>query len=402
MKIMNRSKLIILCTILILSCILVRNKVQAEGFSRDVNGDGIIDIIDVAQLARCYNMKSLDSNWNSSYDFTDDNIIDLYDMVLIAKAMGQTVNSYTAGNTSGNFANNSFAAMSEGFIYYNKSSDGYKIYRERLDGSEQASVSDVDGSSINVVGDWVYYTVFFGDTGIYKVKKDGTSKTKVSSDRAMYIYVVDDWIYYAQSVEGDDIRKIYRTNTDGTLKEEIKLCNDNSLYYADYEFNVEGDWIYTNVINPSEGKVQFYRVKVDGSARNLILDEQASRFSIENGWVYYIGWVPNEGYKEVCKIRPDGTQKTVILRTNTDGFGLYSLNVSEGYIYFTSDNQSADLGYIGIYKMNIDGTDVRKLTNTWCKHLCIVGEWIYFDGESEFERNTMKIKVDGTGEANVY
>lgn len=397
---MKKSKIIILITILILNCIFVGNKVQAVGFSKDVNGDGTIDIFDIAEVGKCYNVKSSDNSWNSSYDFNSDNIIDIYDMVAVSKVIGQTVPGYTAGNTSGNFSNFSDVALSEGFIYYNKSSDGYKIYRERSDGTEQARVSDTTGGSINVVGDWVYYTVFLGDSGIYKVKKDGTSKTKLSSDVTMFIYVVGDWIYYRQYVDG--YVKIYRIKTDETLKGEIKLCDDNSLLYEDDEFNVEGDWIYTTVINPSEGKVQLYRVKVDGSARNLISDEQAIHFSIVDGWVYYIGSTPNLGFNQICKVRADGTGKTIILKTNSNGFGLYSLNVSDGYIYFSADNQSADVEYRGIYKMKMDGTGVIKLTNTWCKSLCLAGEWIYFDGQNELKRNTMKIKIDGTGETDVY
>jgi len=56
--------------------------------------------------------------------------------------------------------------------------------------------------------------------------------------------------------------------------------------------------------------------------------------------------------------------------------------------------------YRGIYKINLDGTGLTKLTNTWCKSFCIVTDWIYFDGQNADKRNTMKIKIDGSNETD--
>ncbi|MDP4144000.1 MAG: IPT/TIG domain-containing protein [Bacillota bacterium] len=51
----------------------------------DINSDGKVDILDLASVAKNYNMKSTNTNWISRYDFNKDGIIDIYDLVLCSK-----------------------------------------------------------------------------------------------------------------------------------------------------------------------------------------------------------------------------------------------------------------------------------------------------------------------------
>ena len=51
----------------------------------DVNKAGKADIIDLAKVANEYNRSNYDTNWNSDFDINKDNIIDLFDLVLISK-----------------------------------------------------------------------------------------------------------------------------------------------------------------------------------------------------------------------------------------------------------------------------------------------------------------------------
>ena len=53
--------------------------------SEDVNNDGKIDIIDLAQVASEYNKNNYDTNWKSNYDFNKDNIIDVFDLIICSK-----------------------------------------------------------------------------------------------------------------------------------------------------------------------------------------------------------------------------------------------------------------------------------------------------------------------------
>ena len=51
----------------------------------DVNEDGKINNLDLQAVGNLYNIKLSSSNWNSKYDINKDNIIDLFDLVLINK-----------------------------------------------------------------------------------------------------------------------------------------------------------------------------------------------------------------------------------------------------------------------------------------------------------------------------
>ena len=52
--------------------------------SEDIFPDGVIDIKDLALLGLYYNCTSTDINWKSEYDFNNDLIIDIYDLIYIA------------------------------------------------------------------------------------------------------------------------------------------------------------------------------------------------------------------------------------------------------------------------------------------------------------------------------
>ncbi|MGL5149076.1 MAG: hypothetical protein ACRC7N_00680 [Clostridium sp.] len=52
-----------------------------------INSD--VDIVDLAKVAKYYNLKSEEQKWNRYHDFNKDNIIDLYDIVYIARQLGE-------------------------------------------------------------------------------------------------------------------------------------------------------------------------------------------------------------------------------------------------------------------------------------------------------------------------
>ncbi|MFT8313999.1 MAG: Ig-like domain-containing protein [Clostridium sp.] len=53
--------------------------------SQDVNGDGKIDILDIAKIAHSYNLNSKSTGWDKTLDINGDGVVDLYDLVLISK-----------------------------------------------------------------------------------------------------------------------------------------------------------------------------------------------------------------------------------------------------------------------------------------------------------------------------
>lgn len=54
-------------------------------FSDDINTDGKCDILDLSIVAKQYNTNSSDKSWKSEYDFNCDEILDIYDLVILSK-----------------------------------------------------------------------------------------------------------------------------------------------------------------------------------------------------------------------------------------------------------------------------------------------------------------------------
>jgi len=56
----------------------------------DVNGDNIIDIFDAIILAGAFGSTPSSPNWNSNADINGDNIIDIFDAIILAGAFGKS------------------------------------------------------------------------------------------------------------------------------------------------------------------------------------------------------------------------------------------------------------------------------------------------------------------------
>lgn len=66
--------------------LLLENKDEVkDNKNSDVNGDGVIDILDISLIAAKYNKKSTSDDWNEKLDINNDNIIDMFDLVLVSK-----------------------------------------------------------------------------------------------------------------------------------------------------------------------------------------------------------------------------------------------------------------------------------------------------------------------------
>lgn len=56
----------------------------------DINGDGIVNIMDLATVARAYGTKPGDPKWNELVDVNNDNIINILDLIPVARNYGRT------------------------------------------------------------------------------------------------------------------------------------------------------------------------------------------------------------------------------------------------------------------------------------------------------------------------
>ncbi len=58
----------------------------------DINGDGIVDMIDVVKVAIAYRSQPGDPNWNTASDLNKDGIVNVIDLVIVGADYGRTTN----------------------------------------------------------------------------------------------------------------------------------------------------------------------------------------------------------------------------------------------------------------------------------------------------------------------
>jgi PKD repeat protein len=64
--------------------------VQQSTLIGDINGDGVVNILDAILMANAFNSKQGDSNWNPNADLNSDNVVNILDAIILANHFGQT------------------------------------------------------------------------------------------------------------------------------------------------------------------------------------------------------------------------------------------------------------------------------------------------------------------------
>ena len=290
--------------------------------------------------------------------------------------------SNKTGNTSSNCNNSGIVATQGNWIYFSNYSNDYHLYKMRKDGSEKQLL---DGKcvalSINVLGEWIYYTD--ETSGLCKIKIDGTEKTLLRTDVNYWLYVEDDWIYFSHHPWGGTLNRV---KTDGSSAEPVITEKCRSI-------NILNGWVY--YINDSDELA--YKIKTDGTGKTLIspgfggsdlaivdgklmskngyyiqiVNLDGSGFSQigetnisphflcgNDGWMYFLESDlrdRNNYYAAFYKMKSDGSQKIKVLEYDFQNKANFFINVADGWLYFPNEN---DNGYL--YRVKTDGTGFQK------------------------------------------
>jgi len=65
--------------------------ISLETLSSDLNSDGIVNILDIAIIARAFQSKLGDSNWNENADVDKNGIVNIMDLYEVARDYGKTL-----------------------------------------------------------------------------------------------------------------------------------------------------------------------------------------------------------------------------------------------------------------------------------------------------------------------
>lgn len=233
----------------------------------------------------------------------------------------------------------------------------------------------------------------------YIMQSNGSNKTQYTQDWVNDLNCIGDWVYYSSKF-------IYKVKLDGTGKEII--CND-----AAANIRIVGDWIYyTNLSDFSK----LYKIRTSGLDRTKVSDDNVYNMAVYKGWIYYRNDSDN---CKLYKIKNDGTGRMKLSDENPR-----SINVIDGWIYYQSDlttvhkikldgtyktlvanvtqwtnvNVSGDSIYVEknyhLYRIKLDGSSETILDIQQPTNINILGDWVYYRASDGY---FYKIKIDGTG-----
>lgn len=227
------------------------------------------------------------------------------------------------------------------WIYYSNlsnriGSDGGKLYKVKIDGTQNIRVTDDDAKYTNLVNGVFYY--INEDQKIKSVDIHGTNNRVISNDRCSEINVVNEWIYYGNSSDGG---ALYKIKTDGTSR--IRLSKDDCDF-----INVIGNWVY--YVNYSDEN-RIYKISIDGKERKRISTVSASCINVDSkeGFIYFTNFSDME---KLYRIKTDGTG---LKKVGDDRS--YDINLVGPWVYYNR----VFAEHSELYRVLKDGTCQQRL-----------------------------------------
>jgi outer membrane protein assembly factor BamB len=210
-------------------------------------------------------------------------------------------------------------------IFYINVTDGSRIYRMDLDGSNQRPLNDTHSRHLVVSENKIYYADNRDDNKVYSMDLDGSNREQVMDNPAIWLVIEDDWIYYAHDMENYHLHK-YNLKTG----EDVKLTE-----HAAWRIVPHGQYVYY-IMGMEGGSI--YRVPKEGSASELVVGARTENFMVKDNDVYY---------------------------SDMDGTYLYNLETGHNAIIMNR-------GYMGIY----DAKEYLLLLDNW------TGELLQLNGDT--------------------
>lgn len=274
------------------------------------------------------------------------------------------------GNTSGNINEVGYLAVQGSWIYYGNPSDGRKLYKMRIDGSEKTKLCDDRVSYINVSGHLIMYKNNSDGGKIYAINING-EKRKCINDLdsnitnlslygtwLYYINTQDDNRIYSISVGGDHRHLVYE---DKGIK-KFTLAGDfiyigserMGLYKAKKRAGAELDALRWYSENPIWDLNTIYTMYGDGrlvkgDSPNHI-EISVTKFNVSNNWIYYL---TNDEHKNLRKIHTSGSMDQILSQLDN----INKIYIAGEWIYFYRDSDPYDQ----IYKIRNDGLHFSRV-----------------------------------------
>lgn len=332
--------------------------------------------------------------------------------------------------------------IEENKLYYPNVYDNNWLYVLDLKTGVSTKLADIPVGSLNYYDGKLYYLSYVMSernsiSAIFRINTDGSDNERIVSSSAGLgqISILDGWLYYGGlagegSDDGPHLRMSLSTGEVEELKLDVKFADPvtNSQEYikgdTKMSFVAEKDgWLYFSKVS-SDADRGIYRVKPDGSAFFKISDEVADSLMIVEDWIYFT----NFNFRIMLfRMHLDGTNMELVsskisnrsilkdewiyvstateffrVRTDSTGYMKLSNDVQfriSGDTIITSDGGDGGSYLPGIFKMDLDGKNIKRIFTGFNSILDVSDDWIYFfkhEGFGKPDGSTYRMKLDGS------
>ena len=277
--------------------------------------------------------------------------------------------TYVNGNTAGNLYNGGFFCENNGTIYFSNPDDENRLYAMDSNGKNLRKLCNDTATFINADDNYVYYvrnnpradlsfTYFsFHQNSLCRISKDGTSAQVLDQDPCNYATLCGNYIYYLH-YDDEEASTLYKVKIDGTERQQV-------LNYAVYTCSTNGQYIYYNGMK-TNGSI--YRLDTVTDQEILLYECSSYKPIISNGMdVYYL----------------DVEQNNALVRTNmnwdtptllsSDSIDVY--NVYGDTIYYQNFKENKESAFCSI---KTDGTENNIITQGSYTNIHVTSNFVFF------------------------
>jgi len=250
------------------------------------------------------------------------------------------------------------------------------LYTIKTDGTGIMQLTTFKSKRVDFTEGWLYY-VTSDKPALRRIRLDRTEDTLISEDVGEDFLILDGLIYYVSLKDGN---KLYRMDLEG---KRIQKLTD----FAVSSLNTDKSKIY--YINPKDQLI--YAVNLDGSSSIVVSKHKAKSISYVSGNIYFTGVedIPisyhinlstkeEENTFKIYQVQPDPAGTPIVIGVGNTNLNLNSDAIfaeKAGVLYFSGTLYGIENG---IYSINADGTNRKKIADVGGKFLNILGDYLYF------------------------
>ena len=241
----------------------------------------------------------------------------------------------------------------------------YYLYRINLDGTGLKRITHVATSNVNITEKEIVY-LNIDENAIYSINLEGENPQVLYSghedDYLGNFVVYKENLYYTKTdYENDSVSGIYTISVNSKETNKIVATIPGSFTFWNDEL------IYVADSNSSDAKT--YICSLSGDNQQAILSNSISSPIVLGDYLYYYDYDSDEGINIISYIDLNTFEQGAFEEKIFD-----DLICTDRYLFFIDKRDN------NIYRSNLDGSNILKLTNAECRSLYYYNGNLYYEG----------------------